>query len=224
MANQTTGRILIVRHAQSAANAGGRTSDPATIPITGTGLRQAQCVAALVAEKPSLIAVSRYLRTSQTAAPLVLRYPGVPVEEWRIEEFTYLDAITCAGTTYAERKVLRDAYWSRCDPLWVDGPGCECFVDFVSRVRNLEHALSVRNPDETVVVFTHGLVMRTLLWLQQHPAGQVVDAEMKDFAGFRLGVSVPNCAILRASPDGSGRLRLSAEVSLAHLPTDLRTN
>jgi len=42
------GRIFIVRHAQSAANAGGRTADSATIPITDTGNRQAQRVADLV--------------------------------------------------------------------------------------------------------------------------------------------------------------------------------
>ena len=224
MADQTTERILIVRHAQSAANAGGRTSDPAAIPITDTGVRQAQCVARLVSEKPSLIAVSRFLRTTQTAAPLLLRYPGVPVEQWRIEEFTYLDAAACAGTTYAERQVLRDRYWARCDPLWVDGPGCECFADFISRVRRFEQALTVRNPDGTVVVFTHGLVMRTLLWFRQHPAGPVTAADMAAFAAFHLGVSVLNCAVLGASPSGSGRLHLSGDASVAHIPADLRTN
>src|ERR1700683_2871508 len=85
------GRIFIVRHAQRAANAGGRTSDPAAIPITDTGIRQAQCVADLVAERPSVITVSRYLRTAQTAEPLLRRHSDVPVEQWRVEEFTYLD-------------------------------------------------------------------------------------------------------------------------------------
>ena len=42
------GRIFIVRHAESAANAGGRTGDPATIPITETGVRQAERVANLI--------------------------------------------------------------------------------------------------------------------------------------------------------------------------------
>lgn len=36
------GRIFVVRDAQSAANAGERTVDPATIPITDQGARQAQ--------------------------------------------------------------------------------------------------------------------------------------------------------------------------------------
>jgi broad specificity phosphatase PhoE len=127
------GRIFIVRHAQSAANAGGRTADPAAIPITGTGTRQAQCVADLVSERPAVIAVSRYLRTVQTGEPLLRRYPGALAEQWRVEEFTYLDTTACAGTTYAERRARRDEYWTRCNPRWVDGPGCECFADFIAR-------------------------------------------------------------------------------------------
>jgi broad specificity phosphatase PhoE len=157
------GRILIVRHAESAANAGGRTGDPATIPITETGARQAQRVANFISARPAVIVVSRYLRTAQTAIPLLKRYPGVPVERWPVEEFTYLDIAACAGTTYAEREGLRDAYWRRCDPLWADGPACESFINFIARVRSFEQALGVRDADETVVVFTHGLIMQALL-------------------------------------------------------------
>jgi hypothetical protein len=64
------GQIFIVRHAQSAANAGGRSTDSAIIPITSTGAYQAQSVADLVSDRPRVIAGSRYLRTVQTAEPL----------------------------------------------------------------------------------------------------------------------------------------------------------
>lgn len=211
------GRIFVVRHAESAANAGGRTGDPATIPITETGARQAQQVANLIAARPALIVVSRYLRTVQTATPLLRRYPGAPVERWPVEEFTYLDMAACAGTTYAEREGLRDAYWSRCDPLWADGHGCESFSDFVSRVRDFEHALSVRKADETVVVFTHGLMMQALLWLQQHSSGETDRVSMQDFDHLRRSISVPNCAVLRAATSGRGRITLSPNVIVAHL-------
>jgi len=216
------GPIFIVRHAQSAANAGGRTTDPAAIPITDTGAAQAQCVGDLFSNRPRVIAVSRYLRTVQTGEPLLRRYPDVPVEEWRVEEFTYLDTAACAGTTYAERKGLRESYWKRCDPLWADGPGCECFADFIRRVQRLEKTLSLQDAGETIVVFTHGFVMRALLWLQQH-TGPITRTEMAGFDRFRRRVSVPNCAVLRASPNGIGRLSLSTNVSVAHVPVDLRT-
>ena len=214
-------RIFIVRHAESAANAGGRTADPATIPITEIGARQAQQVANIISARPAVVVVSRYLRTVQTATPLLKRYPGVPVESWPVEEFTYLDIAACAGTTYAEREDLRDAYWGRCDPLWADGPCCESFTDFIIRVRSFERELGVRNADETVVVFTHGLIMQALLWLQQHSSENSNRAAMKDFDGFRRSVLVPNCAILRAAKNG-GRIRLSPNVTIAHISVDRR--
>jgi broad specificity phosphatase PhoE len=100
------GNVLIVRHAQSAANAGGRTSDPAAIPITGLGRSQAQCVRNLVPVPPDVIVVSSYIRTVQTAEPLTSRFPNVSVQEWPVQEFTYLDPALCASTTYSERKAL----------------------------------------------------------------------------------------------------------------------
>ena len=145
------------------------------------------------------------------------------VEQWRVEEFTYLDTAACGWTSYAERKGLRDAYWRRCEPLWVDGPGCECFADFIERVRHFEQTLSVQDADKSVVVFTHGLLMRALLWFRQHTSGQVTGSEMAVFDSFRRTVSVPNCAVLQASSDGSGRLRLSTDVFVDHIPEELRT-
>lgn len=111
--------------------------------------------------------------------------------------------------------------WERCDPLWVDGEGCECFADFVARVRRLERRLGAREVGETVVVFTHRLVMQALLWLQRNGHERTGGTEMADFRRFHRGVSVPNCGVLRASPDGNGRVRLPANVSAAHLPRHL---
>jgi broad specificity phosphatase PhoE len=52
------GRVFIVRHAESAANVGGRTGDPATRPITETGAGQAQQVANVIPARPAVIVVS----------------------------------------------------------------------------------------------------------------------------------------------------------------------
>jgi probable phosphoglycerate mutase len=216
-------RIFIVRHAQSAANAGESTVDPATIPITGRGARQARYLAEFISERPSVVAVSRYLRSVQTVEALSLRFPGLRLEEWRIEEFTYLNPASCAGTTYVERRTLREAYWNRCQPSYVDGPGCESFSDFIARVRQLEHVLSNLRVDDTAIVITHGFVMRALLWFQQSHAGAITRADMAGFANFRRRVSVPNCAILLAEPSGDGLLRLSERAFVSHIPVDLQS-
>ena len=126
------------------------------------------------------------------------------MEQWPVEEFTYIDTAACAWTSYAERKALRDVYWRRCEPLWVDGPGCEGFADFIPRVRHFEKALCVRDADKNVVVIS--LVMHALLWLRQHTSRQVTGSEMAAFDSFLR--SVPNCAVLWSTSDRSGRLRL----------------
>jgi hypothetical protein len=76
---------------------------------------------------------------------------------------------------------------------------------------------------KTIVVFTHAFVMRTLLWLQQGKAGPITNTEMEDFDSFGRRISMPNCAVLRSSRHGSGHLRLSANVFVAHIPMHLRT-
>ena len=218
-----TGLIFVVRHAQSAAKAGQRTTDQATIPITALGVCQAQCVAGVIPVRPGVVAVSSYLRSVQTGEPLLRRFPGLTLDQWPVEEFTYLDPGACHGTTYAERASLRDSYWNRCDPAHVDGPGCESFAGFIARVGELERRLGKLPLDGMTVVITHGFVMKALLWLQLRAPAPIGQRDMAEFDNFHRGVSVPNCAILRANLETHGRLDLSVTPSVDHLPAELQT-
>ena len=56
------------------------------------------------------------------------------VEEWPIQEFTYLDPARCQNMTPAERAPMVRAYWELADPTHVDGAGAESFTAFLSRV------------------------------------------------------------------------------------------
>jgi broad specificity phosphatase PhoE len=217
------GTIWIVRHAQSAANAGGRTSDPAEALLTESGTRQAEFVALAADRRPQLVVVSKFRRTAETAAPLLRRYRDVRVEQWPIEEFTYLDQAACAGTTYGERKALRDAYWTHSDPRHVDGPRCESFEAFIARVRTFEHSLSALDPTAPVIAFTHGFLMKALLWIHATAPAEIGNAEMSAFRAFSRQVSVPNTGIIAAVPDERGALRIGQDISVAHLPPHLVT-
>jgi broad specificity phosphatase PhoE len=95
-------------------------------------------------------------------------------------------------------------------------PEMDVLANFIASVRSFEQALGVRDADETVVVFTHGLIMQALLWLQHHPSENTSRAAMGDFDRFRRSVLVPNCAILRAAKNGSGSIRLSPNVTIVH--------
>ena len=72
-------------------------------------------------------------------------------------------------------------------------------------------------------MFTHGFVLRALLWLQQRPPERIGDVEMAHFCNFQQSVSAPNCAVLRGSPSEGERLQLSSNASVAHLPAEIRT-
>jgi len=79
-------RRWLIRHGESAANAGAVTTDPATIPLTEAGRDQARSIATTITRKPDLIVVSFYLRTQQTAEPSMRRFPDVLVETWPMQE------------------------------------------------------------------------------------------------------------------------------------------
>ena len=122
-------RINFFRHGESISNAGAATSDPASIPLTDCGRNQAEQIAQSYEARPTLIVVSSYQRTWQTAAPVIARFPEVPVEEWPVQEFTYLEPSRCMGTTGAERRAWVEHYWKSCSAEYCDGPGSESFMD-----------------------------------------------------------------------------------------------
>ena len=120
-------RAIFIRHGESTGNAGVPCHDLATIELTERGHEQARQVAASWTQAPALIVTSPYTRTRQTAAPTIARFPGVPVEVWPIEEFTYLQPTRWNGTRSAERMPHLERYWSVADPDYCDGEGAESF-------------------------------------------------------------------------------------------------
>jgi 2,3-bisphosphoglycerate-dependent phosphoglycerate mutase len=106
-------QILLIRHGESEANAGLKTTVPAEVALTERGWAQARAVADFIVEKPSLVVISPYLRTKQTAQPLITKFPDVSVETWEIQEFTYLATERCRGTDYLDRKPLVEEFWRR---------------------------------------------------------------------------------------------------------------
>lgn len=174
--------ILLIRHGESEANAGLPTPSPAAIRITGKGRAQAHDLAERIDFQPDLVIVSPYTRTRETAAPLLTKYPGTPVEEWPIQEFTYLDTTRLAGTTEAERHAEVEEYWNRGDAFTAFGNGAESFARFIGRVETMISRLKDLKGGNLIAVFTHGYVMHAAGFLLREP-GAPVDAELMQ--GFR---------------------------------------
>jgi 2,3-bisphosphoglycerate-dependent phosphoglycerate mutase len=148
-------RFHIIRHGESLANKGERTERHDTIPLTEDGKRQAEDLAKTIAAKPDLIIVSPFTRTHETALPLMLAYPDVPVETWDVHEFTYLDTKKYNGTTREERQAGILSYWERKDIHYRDAEEVESYAGFIRRLDAFLDKISQRQ-EENILVFSHG--------------------------------------------------------------------
>lgn len=147
--------VYIVRHAESVANAGGRTDSPSAIGLSERGIQQANdLVAPLTDLDISAVVVSPYPRTRLTADPFLATRPDLIPEVWGIHEFTFLDEDNCRGTTQKERGDRRKAFWGSKNPEFKDGPKSESFSEVMVRANWFLNKI-VSAPDKTAV-FTHG--------------------------------------------------------------------
>ncbi len=192
-------QATLIRHGQSESNAGLPTRYPGSAPLTELGRRQARAAAAQFPEPPGLVVVSPFLRTRQTAEPLLERHPACLVETWPVQEFTYLDPVKYAGTTAKERSVDVAAYWKRLEPEYRDAEGAETFLEFLGRVDACLERLAGRTA--SVVLFGHGQFLRGVLLRLLMPFLTDPTDLMLRFRAFRLGVVIPNASMIRLRLD-----------------------
>ncbi|MGP8268494.1 MAG: histidine phosphatase family protein [Terracidiphilus sp.] len=159
---------VFIRHGESTSNVGLSASDVAKPELTEKGWEQARQLAAAWTETPSLIVVSPFLRTQQTARPTQERFPTVPVEQWEIEEFTYLEPSRWNGTARSERLPWIEAYWKAEDPDYLDGPGAESFANLLRRAEAaLLRLRRLAGHANMVYLFSHGQFMQAV-WVTLH--------------------------------------------------------
>jgi len=210
--------IRCIRHGQSASNAGQVTEYPDTIPLTGLGRRQADCVAASFGCAPSLVVFSAFDRAAETAMPLCRRFPDVPVAVWPVQEFSYLAPTRYSGTRREDRTPAVIGYWRRLDPEFRDGAGAETFQEYWERVKTfLDRCRSLQG---LVAVVSHGQFLRGVM-LRLLCGPMPVDAAMCRFRAFRQAIPLPNAAMFTLLLSHRGD-RLSP-VSTGHLPHDWLT-
>jgi probable phosphoglycerate mutase len=212
--------IWLIRHGESESNAGLPTFDTTRIALTPTGIAQAEHVVAAFTRPPSLIVTSPYLRAIQSAQPTIVHFPQARLEEWPVHEYTYLSLASRHNTTLHERKPQIDAYWERCEPQYVDGAGAESFAALVARAKQIMERIK-RLEDDFVAIFSHGLFIRTLLWVQLAGSVEIDAAMMRRYRSFISGFSAPNASILKLYINGERELFFGNFIT-AHLPEFLR--
>ena len=184
----------LIRHGQSASNAGLPATGNDEVPLTELGHRQARDVADRVPRQPGLLITSSFLRARATAAPIHDRWPLARCETWPIGELTYLSPARCRGTTAETRRPWIEAYWRRCDPDHRDGPDAESFGDFIERLRDFHRRLLALD-DDFVIAVGHGQFFRA--YLLGRSEGFAVSAEwMKAYRAAETARPMSNCEII----------------------------
>lgn len=187
--------IILVRHAESVANAGKPTTDPVTIGLTDMGVQQAEALARRWESVPRRIVCSPFARAIGTAQPLAARF-GLTIEIAPVHEFTYLAPARCSGTTVDQRRAWVDAYWKKALPDYRDGIGAETFREFAFRVQAALSAVALDSWGDVVVV-CHGQVMQMARWFDEHPDTNIDSNAMHEFRRLDLEGPINHCQMIK---------------------------
>lgn len=206
--------VRLVRHGESAANAGAATLDHASIPLTEKGIEQAKRLAQSVGRAPGLIIASPFSRARATADATICIFPDAPFETWPIEEFTYLDPTKCMSTTVEQRKVWVEQYWANADPSYIDGNGAESFLEFVGRARSFLDRLTTL-PAQDILVFSHGQFLNAVAWLIEHKPLRVDAQLMVEWRRYEIDNHVPNgCGYVVSRAPGDSSWTVSDSIDI----------
>jgi broad specificity phosphatase PhoE len=184
--------VRLIRHAESAANAGLATTAPDSIPLTEKGLNQALALSASITHAPELIISSLFERAIATGLPIAERFPHVPFELWPVEEFTYLSPNRFAGTTQAERKPYAENFWRNGDAEITEGPGAESFEHLLARADAMLTKIASHDAQK-ILVFSHGQFIRAAAWLIKHGSHARSYGRMREFRALDVSEPFRNC-------------------------------
>lgn len=186
------------------ANAGHVTADPASIPLTDLGQKQAKLLPQSFDTSPDLFVTSPFLRTQQSSLYVREKFPNVPHEQWPVQEFTYLSGKNYANTSSAQRQPAVKEYWKKCDPEYCDGDGAESFSDLMDRIDSTLERVRERK-ENFIAIFTHGQFMKTLWWMIQNTQTHFRNdaARMRSASEFMNRVDITNGAMLKLKMFGN---------------------
>lgn len=183
--------ILFVRHAESVANAGGITMPNNEIPLSEAGSQAALELAEKLPAKPSLVLVSRALRTQQTARPYFQRTGAVPVVEPLLDELSIICPSLIEGMDGAQRREMVRPLWEEPDPHRRAGPQADTFMEFQERVRRFANGALGTLPSGTVI-FGHGIWCGMLQWQLEGNWADGADGVLA-FRRYQQGLLMANC-------------------------------
>jgi probable phosphoglycerate mutase len=158
-------RMLLVRHGETAHNAGGRYSGRGDVPLSERGEAQALATGvriAAVAPATAAVVTSPLVRCTATGAAIADALGGVPLAV--DPDLVECDFGEWEGLTFAEVRQLwpdRLREWLA-DPT-VSPPGGESFAAVATRTRRAVAGIRAAHPDRTVAVVSHVSPLKLIL-------------------------------------------------------------
>lgn len=213
----TENKILLVRHGESAANAGQMTTFNDKIPLSALGEKQSAAIAQKLFARepnPAKLISSPYLRAVETAAPYAkLTEAKIEIADaWH--ETDYLQAQeNAAPTTLEQRFNARNNFWTESiknqdfhDPG--EFAAIESVNDFCGRIEtalaDLAREILAEKPTREIVIFTHGNLMNALfLRLAGKSPREVAEWFYGENLQKRGGSWVRNCQVVELTFDGA---------------------
>ena len=188
-------KIWFIRHGQSLANADvnfkANDFSAGAVSLSKKGIKQAEELLKHFSDAPDLLITSPYVRTKETAKPLMSKYPAIQQEEWPIHEFTYLSSKRCFNTTFLEREPWKDEYWEKSNPAHNDGDGAESFTDFMERVRETIEKIK-RREENFIVLFSHNYTIVAIRYILEKNPKKITPEVMRDFKKYFKANPIPN--------------------------------
>lgn len=155
-------RVLIVRHGETQWNADGRIQGQTDVHLSDRGEMQARALVPRLADELIAAVYASDLQRAWRTADLAVEGRFVPVTRdpaWRELAFGAWE-----GLVYAEAAARDPEVASRRlrHPARTAPPGGEHLGDLLDRVRPALQAIQARHAGETVLIATHGGVVRAL--------------------------------------------------------------
>lgn len=205
-------KIYIVRHCESMGNVEHRFQGRFDAPVSPRGEQQLELLA-LRFRNTHLDAVyssplSRALRTAQA----VNRFHDLPVQvRDSLSELDVGEMENLLLTEIGEKFPLVAENWDE-SPDLCEFPGGETMKQAYDRANGALDQIIAENPGKTVLIATHGGVIRNL------------DARIRtgDIAGMRGGAVFGNTGVSILEADGRGGLQWTLVNDQSHLPEELR--
>ncbi len=149
---------------------------------------------------------SPYLRTKRTAEPTKALFPTANLEEWEVQEFTYLSSIHRVCSTVQDRKPLVDGYWTKSEPAFWDDfyqtfmsrTHSESFEAFIWRVQAFIRKLKELDYRcQNIAVFSHEQFIAAVRWCLERESDEITKDSMRDFRDFFKKHRIPNGGIVK---------------------------